>query len=87
MVDNFLVKACGDAIVLNAIEREISWRDKRIQDLQRALAFWLPNAPAEDTPKAKRIGDDAQLLLGYPDMGEGNAEELGWVQLTRASNP
>lgn len=54
-----------------------------VQLLQRALAFWLPKVPADDSlaEKCQRIGDDAYLLAGYVGSAEKCAEELGWVKL------
>jgi len=50
-----------------------------VQRLQRALCFWLPCVPAEDSEIAERAGDDAFLLCGYEGPAEPSAEDLGWV--------
>jgi hypothetical protein len=53
--------------------------------LQHALAFWLPHVPANDSPRAKRCGDDALLLFGCDCQLEPGAEELGWITMHEAS--
>jgi hypothetical protein len=56
--------------------------EQQIENLQKALAFWLPHVPAEDTERGKRIGDDTYLLIGYEGEVAAGAEELGWIKLT-----
>ncbi len=49
--------------------------------LQKALAFWLPRVPAEDSERGTRIADDSYLLMGYPGDDEISAEDRGWIAL------
>lgn len=51
-----------------------------IAHLQEALAFWLPNVPAESSEVSNRIANDAYLLCGYGGE-EKSAQELGWISL------
>jgi len=53
-------------------------KNEYITALQRALAFWLPNVPDEDSARAERIADDAMLLMCYDGPDEASAEDLGW---------
>ena len=57
-------------------------KKERIHALQKALMFWLPNVPAEDSEREKRIAADAYLLAGYSGIFEAGAEDLGWIELT-----
>jgi hypothetical protein len=57
-----------------------------IQNLQRALSFWLPMVPQDGRPAhiSDRVEHDAFLLCGYdpaPLMPEQSAETLGWIEL------
>jgi hypothetical protein len=52
-----------------------------IEQLQRALHFWLPSVPPTDGPIADRIEKDAWLLSGYDGEPEADAQTLGWIWL------
>ena len=54
-----------------------------IAELQRALAFWLPHVPGNDTEIADRAGDDAMRLCGYNGEDEVCAETRGWITLRK----
>jgi hypothetical protein len=54
-----------------------------IDRLQRALAFWLPGVPNDDSAAGKRCGDDAMLLVGFNGVFEPSAEDLGWIKLSQ----
>lgn len=56
--------------------------EQQIEQLQKAVAFWLPHVPPEDTERGQRIGDDTYLLIGYEGEMEADAEERGWIKLT-----
>ena len=68
--------------VLNDLEAEV-------QRLQRALAFWLPGVPSSGSGRATRCGNDAMLLVGYPEGMElePGAEDLGWITFCYADEP
>ncbi len=78
-----VMHAAADAFTsaLNTQQAEIEERDRLIEKLQRALAFWLPCVPGNDAEVALRAGDDAFLLSGFGGPQEQSAEELGWVKL------
>lgn len=52
-----------------------------VDKLQRALAFWLPDVPADDDEIADRAGEDSWLLVGNYGEPEPSAQELGWINL------
>ena len=57
-------------------------RDILIAKLQRALAFWMPRVPCEDTPRTDRMHADIELLYGSESNEKTCAEALGWIALT-----
>lgn len=68
--------------LLKLRDARIAELEEQAQKLQRALAFWMPHVPSEDTERGKRIGDDTYLLIGYEGEMEADAEERGWIKLT-----
>ena len=61
---------------------EIGVLEAEVQELQRALAFWLPSMPVQcKEPLYTRLAHDIDLLVGYLGPRERDAEELGWVAL------
>jgi hypothetical protein len=56
--------------------------EQLVEQLQKAVAFWLPHVPPEDTERAERISKDTFLLIGYEGPMVPGAEELGWVKLS-----
>lgn len=61
--------------------------EAEVQELQRALYFWLPGMPLGEMPEAmrERLAHDIDLLVGYLGPSELDAETLGWIELKRAS--
>lgn len=56
--------------------------EKEVEQLQLALAFWLPNVPSEgDVYIINRIGDHAMLLCGLNAEPEQSAQDRGWITL------
>lgn len=56
--------------------------EKQIEQLQLALAFWLPNVPENgDLYIINRIGDHAILLCGLNTEPEQSAQDRGWITL------
>ena len=74
-----------DQALVDAVARIEEERDalrKEVRQLKRALAFWLPHVPAEDTARGDRIAADAYLLSFYEGPDEVYAATLGWIALT-----
>jgi len=63
-------------------DEEIELLRNENRRLKRALAFWLPHVPEEDTTRGDRIAADAYLLCCYEGPDEVDAETLGWIALT-----
>ena len=63
-------------------DEEIELLRNENRSLKRALAFWLPHVPEEDTARGDRIAADAYLLCCYEGRDEIDAETLGWIALT-----
>ena len=66
------------------IESLIPERDElrdEIKKLQKALSFWHPGVPANDSECAERCANDAYLLAGYDGDSEPSARELGWIEM------
>ena len=59
---------------------------KKINDLQKALAFWMPYAPSGDHPLLYRIASDAILIDDF-ETCEPDAATLGYVILTDGKAP
>jgi hypothetical protein len=74
------LRAAGTEMV--RLNQRVGELEEEVQNLQRALFFWLPHVPAEDTERSKRIGDDTYLLIGYQGEIEKCAQELGWISLS-----
>jgi hypothetical protein len=87
-IEQLMASVTGEA---NEVERLRTERDellKRIQNLQRALNFWLPCVPAacRDERIVDRIAYDADLLAGYEGPAVDTAEELGWIRLRESGD-
>lgn len=64
-------------------ERDLALEE--IKRLKRALAFWLPGVPEDNSARSNRVASDAALLIGLEGPIEPDAETVGWVALTRKS--
>lgn len=54
-----------------------------VQRLQRALRFWLPRVPVEESARAERVASDVFLLCGLSDLpSDDTAESRGWITLS-----
>jgi hypothetical protein len=53
-----------------------------VQRLQKALDFWLPSIPVEESPRSERAAKDAWLLAGFEGPVMESAEDLGWIKMT-----
>jgi hypothetical protein len=64
-------------------EAVVKYFEGRIEDLQRALAFWLPDKKARPSIELEdRVLHDLLLLIGMNDENpEKTAEELGWIHV------
>ena len=51
-----------------------------VQRLQRALAFWAPYVPNEDSDFGNKAADAAMLMYGFNGPDESSAWDLGWVR-------
>lgn len=78
--DSVCVKG-PDFDCLCAMAKDCENMHAEVQRLQRALAFWLPLVPADDSEIEDRAGDDAMLLVGFDGPMHPCAEELGWIKL------
>ena len=67
---------------------EIGVLEAEVQELQRALAFWIPSLPTNwrDDPRYERLSHDIDLLVGYLGPKEKDAEQLGWIEFKRAQS-
>lgn len=78
-----LEQACKENARYSAeMREEFEQRGEEIQKLQKALRFWLPHVPPEDSERGNRIANDTYLLAGYQGEIEADAEERGWIRLT-----
>jgi hypothetical protein len=71
---------------LSLAEEGLANAMEEIQDLKRALNFWLPmipgDAPLDENACLSRIEQDARLLFKYDgEADEQCAAELGWISL------
>lgn len=64
------------------VDVQLGVLEAEVQELQRALAFWLPSMPAGGCaePRYERLAHDIDLLVGYLGPHEKDAEELGWIE-------
>lgn len=69
------------------VDVQLGVLEAEVQELQRALAFWIPSVPVtwRDDPRYERLIHDINLLAGYLGPTEKDAEELGWIQFKRGS--
>ena len=65
------------------VDVQLGVLEAEVQELQRALAFWLPSMPAGGClePVYSRLAHDIDLLVGYLGPMEKDAEQLGWTEL------
>lgn len=68
---------------MRGLRERLAESDSEIQNLQVALAFWLPGVPSDDEEIAKRAGDDSFLLCGSDATILPCANQLGWLTLRR----
>jgi hypothetical protein len=57
-----------------------------VEQLQTALAFWLPNLPDQAHPAYERWLRDVCLLYGFSGQITESADELGWLRWTPPSH-
>lgn len=66
---------------IKEMESSLRFERSHVQQLQKALSFWLPMVPESPEAVSKRVADDAMLLIGYEGEDEPSAEALGWMSL------
>lgn len=73
----------GEVYLVDDVDADRRELLQEIGKLQIALAFWLPCVPNDDPEIASRVGDDAYLLAGAPEIPSETAESLGWMSRRR----
>ena len=71
-----------DAVAMQEKFRE---KDALIQQLQRALMFWMPSLGGGNTEAEQRFAADVYLLVGYEGRYEHSAEDLGWIAICQGA--